>query len=121
MSTATDLKKSELLDRATQLAMARKGSGGPPSGEVGDLIRAYYRHIGADDLTERTDVDLYAALASQFRLADNRPQGRANVHVHGSVALSDGTVKGGHWWEAHISIIAEVFVTEEEGASEVPK
>jgi uncharacterized protein len=48
-------------------------------------------------------------------------QGRANVHAHGSVALSDGTVKGGHWWEAHVSIIAEVFVTEEEGAPEPPK
>jgi hypothetical protein len=30
-------------------------------------------------------------------------------------------VKGGHWWEAHVSIIAEVFVTEEEGAQEPPK
>ena len=48
-------------------------------------------------------------------------QGRANVHGHGSVALSDGTVKGGHWWEAHVSIITEVFVTEEEGAPEPPK
>ena len=81
MSTATDLKKSELLDRATELAMARKGSGGPPADEVGSLIKAYYRHIAADDLAERTDVDLYGALASQYRLADNRPQGRANVHV----------------------------------------
>ena len=35
--------------------------------------------------------------------------------------LSDGTVKGGHWFEAHVSIIAEVFVTEEEGAPEPPK
>jgi hypothetical protein len=43
-------------------------------------------------------------------------QGRTNVHGHGSVALSDGSVKGGHWWEAHVSIVAEVFVTEEEGA-----
>jgi uncharacterized protein len=43
-------------------------------------------------------------------------QGRSNVHAHGTVALSDGSVKGGHWWEAHVSIIAEVFVTEEEGA-----
>jgi predicted DNA-binding protein with PD1-like motif/type 1 glutamine amidotransferase len=43
-------------------------------------------------------------------------QGRANVHGHGTVALSDGSVKGGHWWEAHVSIIADVFVTEEEGA-----
>ena len=45
-------------------------------------------------------------------------QGRPNVHGHGSVALSDGSVKGGHWWEAHVGIVAEVFVTEEEGAPE---
>ena len=44
-------------------------------------------------------------------------QGRSNVHGHGSVALSDGAVRGGHWFEAHVSIIAEVFVTEEEGAA----
>jgi predicted DNA-binding protein with PD1-like motif len=43
-------------------------------------------------------------------------QGRETVHGHGAVALSDGSVKGGHWWEAYVSIIAEVFVTEEEGA-----
>jgi predicted DNA-binding protein with PD1-like motif len=43
-------------------------------------------------------------------------QGRATVHGHGSVALVDGSVVGGHWFEAHVSIIAEIFVTEEEGA-----
>jgi len=43
-------------------------------------------------------------------------QGRVNVHGHGSVAYSDGTIHGGHWWEAHVSIIAEIFVTEEEAA-----
>ena len=48
-------------------------------------------------------------------------QGRANVHGHGTVALSDGSVRGGHWFEAHVSIVAEVFVTEEEGAPESPK
>ena len=48
-------------------------------------------------------------------------QGRSNVHGHGTVALSDGSVRGGHWWEAHVSIIAEVFVTDEEGAAEPPK
>ncbi len=47
-------------------------------------------------------------------------QGRSNVHGHGTVALSDGSVRGGHWWEAHVSIIAEVFVTEEEGAPGPP-
>src|SRR5690349_20757618 len=96
VSTATDLKKSELLDRATQLAMARKGTGGPPADEVGALIAAYYKHIAADDLAERTDVDLYAALASQFRLADNRPQGRANVHVFTPSHADNGWSAGGH-------------------------
>jgi hypothetical protein len=48
-------------------------------------------------------------------------QGRSNVHGHGTVALSDGSVKGGHWWEAHVSIIAEVFVIEEEGAPQPQK
>ena len=45
-------------------------------------------------------------------------QGRGTVHGHGTVALSDGSVRGGHFWEAHVSIIADVFVTEEEGAPE---
>ena len=48
-------------------------------------------------------------------------QGQSNVHAHGSVALSDGTVRGGHWWEAYVSIVAEVYVTEEEGAAETAK
>jgi predicted DNA-binding protein with PD1-like motif len=41
------------------------------------------------------------------------------VHAHGIVALSDGSVRGGHWWEAYVSIIAEVFVTEEEGTRQL--
>jgi len=96
VSTATDVKKSEMLDRATELAMARKGSGGPPAGEVGELIKAYYRHIAAEDVVERSDIDLYAALASQFRLADNRPQGRANVHVFTPSHADNGWSAGGH-------------------------
>ncbi len=48
-------------------------------------------------------------------------QGQSVVHAHGTVALSDGSVKGGHWWEAKVSIIAEVFVTEEEAAPEPSK
>ena len=43
--------------------------------------------------------------------------GRSIVHGHGSVALSDGSVKGGHWWEVYVSLIAVIFVTEEEGAA----
>jgi predicted DNA-binding protein with PD1-like motif len=48
-------------------------------------------------------------------------KGQSVVHAHGAVALSDGTVKGGHWWEEHVSIVAVVFVIEEEGAPPAPK
>ena len=58
-----------------------------------------------------------AEIVSLLGSISTNNQGQPNVHVHGSVALSDGTVKGGHWWEAHVSIIAEIFVTEEEAAT----
>ncbi len=96
MSTVTELKKSELLDRATESAKARKGSGGPPADEVGALLNAFYRHIAADDIDERSDSDVYAALASQFRLAENRPQGRANVRVFTPSNADQGWSAGGH-------------------------
>ena len=41
-------------------------------------------------------------------------QGVVTVHGHGSVALSNGSVVGGHVFELHVGIIAEIFVTEEE-------
>jgi len=41
-------------------------------------------------------------------------QGVATVHGHGAVALSNGSVVGGHVFELHVGIIAEIFVTEEE-------
>ncbi len=41
-------------------------------------------------------------------------QGAAIVHGHGAVARQDGSVVGGHVFELHISIIGEVWVTEEQ-------
>lgn len=41
--------------------------------------------------------------------------GKPAVHAHTVVALSDGSTRGGHLMTAQVSIIAEVFVTEEEG------
>jgi len=43
-------------------------------------------------------------------------QGRLNVHAHGSVANQDGTIHGGHRFEAYVGIIAEIFVSEESAA-----
>jgi uncharacterized protein len=69
---------------------------------------------------KKIELNQEAEIVSMLGSISQNAQGQSTVHAHGSVALSDGTVKGGHWFEAHISIIAEIFVTEEE-APEPPK
>ena len=63
---------------------------------------------------KKIELNQEAEIVSMIGSITQNAQGQSTVHAHGSVALSDGTVKGGHWFEAHISIIAEIFVTEEE-------
>jgi len=70
---------------------------------------------------KKIELNEEAEIVSLMGSISVNAQGQSNVHAHGTVALSDGTVKGGHWWEARVSIIAEVFVTEEEGAPETTK
>jgi hypothetical protein len=65
---------------------------------------------------KRIELNQEAEIVSFVGSISVNAQGQSNVHGHGTVALSDGSVRGGHWWEAHVSIIAEIFVTEEEGA-----
>lgn len=70
---------------------------------------------------KRLELNQEAEVVSMLGSISTDNQGRPNVHAHGSVAVSDGTVRGGHWFEAHVSIIAEIFVTEEEGGAEAAK
>jgi uncharacterized protein len=70
---------------------------------------------------KKIELNQEAEIVSLMGSISMDAQGRSTVHGHGTVALSDGSIRGGHWWEAHVSIIAEVFVTEEEGAPEAPK
>jgi len=70
---------------------------------------------------KKIELNQEAEIVSLMGSVTTDAQGRGTVHGHGTVALYDGSVKGGHWWEAHVSIIADVFVTEEEGVSEQPK
>ncbi len=69
---------------------------------------------------KKIDLSQEAEIVSLIGSISMDNQGRATVHGHGSVALSNGSVVGGHWFAAHVSIIAEIYVTEEEGA-EPPK
>ena len=82
MSTTTqEAGKAELIDQAVELAKTGKGSGGPPHDQVGELIRAYYRHVAPEDLVERSNADVYGAFASHYKLATSRPQGTAKVRI----------------------------------------
>lgn len=96
VSTATQVDKSELLEKATVLARSGTGSGGPPHDQVGELLRAYYRHVAPEDLADRTDVDVYGAFASHYRLASQRPQGTAQVRVLTPTLADEGWSAGGH-------------------------
>lgn len=90
----TEQDKSDLIQRAAQVA--RPGSDGPPAGQVADLLTAYYRHVAAEDLLDRTPEDLYGAFASHFRTARVRPQGRSQVHVFTPTLAEHGWSAGGH-------------------------
>ena len=97
MSTTThDSELKDLVARATELARAGRGSGGPPHDEVGALLAAYYRHVAPEDFSGRADVDVYGALASHYRLAEERPQGTAKGRVLTPTLAADGWSAGGH-------------------------
>jgi glutamate dehydrogenase len=96
VTTSLDREKSELLSRAVDVAHHRRGTGGPPHEVVESLLKAYYRHVAPEDVTDRSDVDLYGALASHYRLAGSRPQGTARVRVFTPTSTEEGWSAGGH-------------------------
>ncbi|HET7194156.1 MAG TPA: NAD-glutamate dehydrogenase, partial [Nocardioides sp.] len=96
MTTSLDREKSELLSKAVDVAHHRRGTGGPPHDLVETLLKAYYRHVAPEDVTDRSDVDLYGALASHYRLAGSRPQGTARVRVFTPTSTEEGWSAGGH-------------------------
>ncbi|WP_343907638.1 NAD-glutamate dehydrogenase [Nocardioides aquiterrae] len=97
MSTTTrEQGLSAILSGAIELARSKKGSGGPPHDSVDTLIRAYYRHVAIEDIAERSDVDLYGAFASHYRLAASRPQGTARVRVFTPTTAENGWSADGH-------------------------
>ncbi|GAA4696695.1 NAD-glutamate dehydrogenase [Nocardioides nanhaiensis] len=94
--TTQDQDLDELITRAAEAARHGTGSGGPPHAEVEDLLRAYYRHVAPEDLAERSEEDVWGALASHHRLAAHRPQGTANVRVLTPTLGEHGWSAGGH-------------------------
>jgi glutamate dehydrogenase len=88
--------KDDLIERAAALAAARKGTGGPPQQVAAQLITTYYRHVAVEDLSERSEVDVYGAAISHYKLAAKRPQGTANVQVTTPAVAEQGWSAGRH-------------------------
>ncbi|CAM5445500.1 NAD-glutamate dehydrogenase [Streptomyces aurantiogriseus] len=106
MQTKLDEAKAELLERAARVAenspvgghlpTGTTGEGGPGTPGIPDhdsvlsFLQRYYLHTAPEDLTDRDPVDVFGAAFSHYRLAENRPQGTANVRVHTPTVEENG-------------------------------
>ncbi|GAA0434488.1 NAD-glutamate dehydrogenase [Streptomyces luteireticuli] len=100
MQTKLDEAKAELLVRAARVAENSPAGGPPPTGAEGEsglagdalaaYLQRYYLHTAPEDLTGRDPVDVFGAALSHYRLAENRPQGTANVRVHTPTVEENG-------------------------------
>ncbi|CAM5412013.1 hypothetical protein SGLAM104S_06680 [Streptomyces glaucescens] len=54
------------------------------------FLQRYYLHTAPADLADRDPVDVFGAAYSHYRLAENRPQGTANVRVHTPTVEANG-------------------------------
>jgi len=63
----SEQSKAELIEKAIALAKAGKGTGGPPHDQVEELLRAYYRHVAPEDLSDRSEMDVYGAFAARSK------------------------------------------------------
>ena len=76
-----DVDKGAILADAAKVAEHSRSAGALSVAQVEALLAAYYRHVSAEDLLQRDPVDVYGAARSHYRLAADRPQGTAAVHV----------------------------------------
>ncbi|MER6990800.1 NAD-glutamate dehydrogenase [Saccharopolyspora hirsuta] len=82
-----ELVKSRLLDRAAENAP-----------ELAELLRAYYRHVPAEELVDDEPTDLIGALRSHHRLAATRVAGRPLVQIFNPTRADDG-------WESQATVV----------------
>ena len=100
MQTKLDEAKAELLERAARVAENSPAGGQHPvqgldREALTAFLQRYYLHTAPEDLTGRDPVDALGAALSHYRLAENRPQGTANVRV------STPTVEENGWTCSH--------------------
>ncbi|MFI9724323.1 NAD-glutamate dehydrogenase [Streptomyces sp. NPDC052396] len=92
MQTKLDEAKAELLERAARVA---ENENGLDQETLIAYLQRYYLHTAPEDLAGRDPVDVFGAALSHYRLAEQRPQGTANVRVH------TPTVEENGWTSSH--------------------
>ncbi|MCF3104538.1 NAD-glutamate dehydrogenase [Streptomyces roseoverticillatus] len=100
MQTKLDEAKAELLERAARVAENSPAGGQQPDGPKSEAgldpetltayLQRYYLHTAPEDLAGRDPVDVFGAAVSHYRLAENRPQGTANVRAHTPTVEENG-------------------------------
>jgi glutamate dehydrogenase len=96
LEETANAERDDLIEKAATFAATRKGSGGPPGETSAAMLRYFYRHVAAEDIAARTEMDLYGAAMSQYKVASYRPQGTANIRVFTPTVAEHGWSAGGH-------------------------
>ncbi|HET6634345.1 MAG TPA: NAD-glutamate dehydrogenase [Streptomyces sp.] len=86
MQSKLDEAKAERLEEAARVAEKSPAGGHSAQGLDKDSLSAYlqryYLHTAPEDLTDRDPVDVLGAALAHYGLAQERPQGTANVRVY---------------------------------------
>ena len=97
MSTTTQhTDRDQIFDQAAEVARHGKGASAPPGDDLVPLLAAYYRHVGTEELGDRSDVDVYGAYASHHHLAAERAPRTTKVRVYTPTVAEHGWSAGGH-------------------------
>ena len=96
MHSRLDDAKRERIAEAAALADSRRGGASPDPETTRRLLKLYYRHVPADDVTDRSAADVYGAALSHYRLAASRPQGTATVRAFTPTVDEHEWSAGGH-------------------------
>jgi glutamate dehydrogenase len=82
------LPGSDLIDEVSASVRQRFG---PDQGATAEsLVRAYYDHVGRQDLDGRSPVELYGAAISHLQLARTRHPGERRVRIYSPTVEDDG-------------------------------
>ncbi|MGN6253334.1 MAG: NAD-glutamate dehydrogenase [Marmoricola sp.] len=95
MDTAEDSVRSDLFQRLSAAAQQRAGAA-RAGVDLPELAQAYYRHVAAEEIADRSDADLLGPVLHQLRLAGDRPQGSALVRVFTPTVADNGWSAQGH-------------------------